>query len=99
MRVMRHIRGAHSLLLLLSASLLGAQTTSRQETASTDGTDATIMAPVTALASYMSRVEGNILRLCGRWTRHQSRISHLTFLAARMQRRSGIQVFVTTPYR
>ena len=61
MRVMRHIRGTHSILLLLSASLLGAQTTSPQATGSTDGPDAAIMAPVTALASYMARVEGNVL--------------------------------------
>lgn len=62
MRAMRHIRGVHSMLLLLSASLLGAQTTSSQPTRSTDGPDATIIAPVTALASYVvARVEGNVL--------------------------------------
>jgi hypothetical protein len=61
MRAMRHIRGTHSMLLLLSASLLGAQTTSPQATGSAGGPDATIMAPVTALASYMARVEGNVL--------------------------------------
>ena len=58
---MRHIRGTLSMLLLSSASLLRAQTTSSQPTRSTDGPDATIMAPVTALASYMARVEGHVL--------------------------------------
>jgi hypothetical protein len=53
--------GIHSILLLFSASLLEAQTTSPQATGSTDGPDVTIMAPVTALASYMARVEGNVL--------------------------------------
>ena len=61
MRLMRHIGRIRSILLLLSASLLGAQTTSPQATGSTDGPDATIMAPVTALASYMARVEGKVL--------------------------------------
>src|SRR5579859_4797607 len=56
-----HIPGTHSILLLLSASLLGAQTTSPQATGSTEGPDVTIMAPVMALASYMARVEGNVL--------------------------------------
>ena len=58
---MRHIRGTLSMLLLSSVSLLRAQTTSSQPTRSTDGPDATIMAPVTALASYMARVEGHVL--------------------------------------
>jgi hypothetical protein len=58
---MRHIRGIHSILLLLSALLLGAPTTSPQATGSSDGRDATILAPVMALASYMARVEGNVL--------------------------------------
>jgi hypothetical protein len=50
----QRIRGTHSTLLLLSASLLGAQTTSPQATGITDGPDATIMAPITALASYIA---------------------------------------------
>ena len=61
MRVMRHIGMARSILLLLTASLLGAQSISPQATAGTDGPDATIMAPVTALASYMAHVEGKVL--------------------------------------
>ncbi len=61
MRALRQIRAAHLVLLLLSASLLGAQTTTPQPTRSSDGPDATIMAPVMALASYMARVEGNVL--------------------------------------
>ncbi len=61
MTAMRYIRGTHLMPLLLSASLLGAQTTSPQATRSIDGPDATIMAPVTALASYMARVQDNVL--------------------------------------
>jgi hypothetical protein len=61
MRAMLRIRGTHSILLLLSASILGAQTTSPQATGNTGGPDATMMVPVTALASYMARVEGEVL--------------------------------------
>ena len=61
MKVMRRIRGTHSFLLLLSASLLGAQTTSPQANGSPDGPDKTMMAPVTALASYMAHVEGEVV--------------------------------------
>jgi len=61
MRVLRRIRGTHSILLLLSGSILGAQTTSPQATGNTDGPDATMMVPVTTLASYMARVEGEVL--------------------------------------
>jgi hypothetical protein len=58
MKVMHHIRGTYLILLPLCASLLGAQTPSPQASGSTGGPDATMMAPVTALASYMARVEG-----------------------------------------
>jgi hypothetical protein len=61
MRVTQRIRGKLSILLLLSASLLAAQTTSPQASGGTDSPDATMMVPVTALASYMARVEGQVL--------------------------------------
>jgi hypothetical protein len=57
MRVMRRI----SLLLLLSASLLLAPTTSPQETGSADAPDAPMMVPVATLASYMAHVQGTVL--------------------------------------
>ena len=61
MKVVHHIRGTYSILLLLSASLLGAQTPSPQASGSPGGPDATMMATVTALASYMAHVEGAVL--------------------------------------
>ena len=61
MKAMHSIRGTHSILLLLSASLLGAQTPSPQASGNPGGPDATMMAPVTTLASYMAHVEGTVL--------------------------------------
>jgi hypothetical protein len=61
MKVVQYIRGTHSILLLLFASLLGAQTPSPQASGSPGGPDATMMASVTALASYMAHVEGAVL--------------------------------------
>jgi hypothetical protein len=61
MRITRRIRRPHSILLLLAASLLGTQTASQEKSGSTEGPDATMMIPVTALASYMARVEGKVL--------------------------------------
>lgn len=58
MKVFRHIRGTCLVLLLLSASLPGAQAPSPQASGSPGGPDTTMMAPVTALASYMAQVEG-----------------------------------------
>lgn len=67
MKVVHYMRGTYSILLLLSASLLGAQTASPQGSGSPGGPDATMMAPVTALASYMARVEGACSTRC-RWS-------------------------------
>jgi hypothetical protein len=61
MGVMHPIRGTLPIVLLLSASLLGAQAPSPQASGRTEGPDATMMAPVTALASYMAHVEGAVL--------------------------------------
>lgn len=61
MKVVHYIRGTHSILLLLSASLLGAQAPSPQASGNSGGPDAAMMAPVTALASYMAHVEGAVL--------------------------------------
>jgi hypothetical protein len=58
MKAMLHIRGIYLMPLLLSASLLGAQIPSPQASGSPAGPEATMMAPVTALASYMAHVEG-----------------------------------------
>jgi hypothetical protein len=61
MKVLRRIRVTHSILFLLFVSLVGAQTQSPQTRGSKDAPDATMMAPVTALASYMAHVEGSAL--------------------------------------
>jgi hypothetical protein len=61
MKVVHYIRGTHSILLLLSASLLGAQAPSPQASGNSGGPDAAMMAPVTALAIYMAHVEGAVL--------------------------------------
>jgi hypothetical protein len=61
MGVMHPIRGTLPIVLLLSTSLLGAQAPSPQASGRTEGPDATMMAPVTALASYMAHVEGAVL--------------------------------------
>ena len=61
MKDVRRIRRPHSTLLLLAASLLVTQSASPQKSGSTDGPDATMMIPVTALASYMARIEGKVL--------------------------------------
>jgi hypothetical protein len=61
MKGMLRIRRTYSILLLLSASLLVAQTPSPPASGSTDGPDATMMVPVTTLADYMAHVEGTVL--------------------------------------
>ena len=61
MKVLRRIRVTHSILFLLFASLVGAQTQSPQTVGSKDAPDAAMMAPVNALASYMAHVEGTVL--------------------------------------
>src|SRR5260370_4389527 len=58
MKVFYRIRGTCLMLSLLSASLLGAQAPSPQASGSPGGPDATMMAPVTALASYLAHSEG-----------------------------------------
>ena len=60
MKFIANIRRICSL-LALSASLLVAQTPSPQASGNPDRPDATMMAPVTALARYMSHVEGAVL--------------------------------------
>lgn len=61
MKVLRRIRVTHSIVFLLFASLVGAQTQSSQTGGSKDAPDAAMMAPVTALATYMAHVEGAVL--------------------------------------
>jgi hypothetical protein len=63
MKVMHPIRGTYLILLLLSGSILGAQTQAPQPSGNTDGPDAAMMAPVTKLASYMAHVDGAVLPL------------------------------------
>ena len=61
MKVLRRFRVTHSIVSLLFASLVGAQTQSPQTGGSKDAPDAAMMAPVTALANYMAHVEGSVL--------------------------------------
>jgi hypothetical protein len=57
----RQIPGSCLVLLLLAGALLEAQTPSPQANGNSNEPDATMMAPVTALANYMAHVEGNAL--------------------------------------
>ena len=62
MKAKRHyVRRACSLLVLLSASLLAAQTQSPQSSKTADAPDKAMMEPVMALVRYMERVEGGVL--------------------------------------
>lgn len=61
MKVLHRIRVTQSILFLLFAPLVGAQTQSSQTSGSKDAPDAAMMAPVTALASYMAHVERAVL--------------------------------------
>jgi hypothetical protein len=61
MKILRRIRVTHSMPFLLFAALLGAQTQSPQAAGSKDVPDAAMMAPVTALASYMAHLDGAVL--------------------------------------
>ena len=61
MKLMARIRTTSSMLLLVSASLVVAQTLPPGPSESTKHPDAKMMAPITALASYMAHVEGAVL--------------------------------------
>src|SRR5215470_5861076 len=61
MNTRHYVRGTCSFLVLLSASLLAAQTQSPQSSKTADAPDKAMMEPVMALVRYMERVEGAVL--------------------------------------
>jgi hypothetical protein len=61
MTIVGGIRGAFSLLVLLSGSLLSAQVLPSPPSDSLEGPDEAMMAPVTMLARYMAHVDGAVL--------------------------------------
>jgi hypothetical protein len=63
MSVAHLFNGMFPIVLVLSASLLEAQTSSPQPSGPREGPDATMMAPVTALATYRAHMESAVLPL------------------------------------
>ena len=80
MKILRRIRVTHSIPFLLFAALLGAQTQSPQAGGSKDVPDATMMAPVTALASTWRVWKARFCPgLRGQWTHYRRGFRTLHF--------------------